>query len=118
MEAKAHYDNAAAWDLLYTFMASRDTNYACLTQDLVDEIIFQKGIEFWGEGQLMFDMKRLDIGVNSGFAGTNYDEQRRFKTEGRVPWWTYCIPQGEMQLNTALNMKNNPDPSNSLKTVK
>ena len=118
MEAMAHYNEAAAWELLYTFMASRDSNYACLTQDLVDEIIFQKGIEFWGEGLLMFDMKRLDMGVNSAFPGTNYDEQRRFKTEGRVPWWTYCIPQGEMQLNTALSGKNNPDPSNSLKTVK
>ena len=114
MEAKAHYSEAEAWDLLYSFMATRDNNYICKVQDLVDEIIFQKGIEFWGEGLLMYDMKRLDMGVNTAFKDTNYDPNRRFVSEGRVPWWTYCIPQSEIQVNTALKGLNNPDPSMTL----
>jgi hypothetical protein len=66
---------------------------------------------------MIFDMKRLDMGVNTSFEGTNYDENRRFKTSGRIPWWTYCIPQGEIQMNTALKGLNNPDPSMTLKSA-
>ena len=114
MEAKAHYSENEAWDLLFSFMANRDTNYICKVQDIVDEIIFQKGIEFWGEGLIMFDMKRLDMGINTAFKDTNYDPNRRFVSEGRVPWWTYCIPLSEIQVNTALKGLNNPDPSMTL----
>ena len=117
MEAIAHTQgNDAGWQKLVEFMANRDSNYICATSDIVDEIIFQKGIEFWGEGLMMFDYKRLDMGVNNAFPGTNYDPNRRFVSEGRVPWWTYCIPQGEVQMNTALKGLNNPDPSMTLKS--
>lgn len=110
MEATAHFDSATAWSQLYSFMASRDSAYACMTQDLVDEIIFQKGIEFWGEGVIMYDMKRLDMGIDSAYEGTNFDESGRFTTTGRLPWWTYCIPQGETQINLGIKY-NNPNPS-------
>ena len=117
MEAITHVQgNDAGWQKLVEFMANRDSNYICPTSDIVDEIIFQKGIEFWGEGLMMFDYKRLDMGIETNFEDTNYDENRRFKTNGRVPWWTYCIPQGEIQMNTALKGLNNPDPSMTLKS--
>ena len=118
MEATLHTQGVdAAWQKLVAFMANRDTNYICPVADyegMLDEIIFQKGIEFWGEGLLMYDMKRLDMGINTAFKDTNYDPNRRFVSEGRVPWWTYCIPQGEIQVNTALKGMNNPDPSMTL----
>ena len=119
MEAIAHTQGAdvAQMQLLNFMKTYRDPSYACLTNDIVDEIIFQKGIEFWGEGLMMFDYKRLDMGVNTSFEGTNYDPNRRFKSEGRVPWWTYCIPQGEVQMNTALKGLNNPDPTLTLKNA-
>jgi hypothetical protein len=110
MEATAHFDEATAWNQLYAFMASRDSAYACMTQDLVDEIIFQKGIEFWGEGIVMYDMKRLDMGIDSAYEGTNFDESGRFTTTGRLPWWTYCIPQDETQINLGIQA-NNPNPA-------
>ena len=94
--------------------ANRDANYKFYTNDYLDEIIFQKGIEFWGEGIMMFDYKRLNKGIDTKYEGTNYDPNRRFKTDVRVPWWTYCIPQGEIQVNAALNGFNNPDPSLTL----
>lgn len=116
MEALYHTTGvAAAIPLLDQFMANRTSNYQIKTQDYLDEIIFQKGIEFWGEGLIMFDMKRLDMGIDTLYAGTNYDPNRRFKSVGRVPWWTYCIPQGEIQLNAPLKGMNNPDPSLTLK---
>jgi hypothetical protein len=119
LEAMAHTQgNDVAMLALMDFIKTyRNPSYIIQTNDIVDEIIFQKGIEFWGEGLMIFDMKRLDMGVNTSFEGTNYDENRRFKTSGRIPWWTYCIPQGEIQMNTALKGLNNPDPSMTLKSA-
>ncbi len=119
LEAMAHTQgNDVAMTALMDFIkAYRNPSYIIQTNDIVDEIIFQKSIEFWGEGLMMFDYKRLDMGVNTSFEGTNYDPNRRFKSEGRVPWWTYCIPQGEVQMNTALKGLNNPDPTLTLKNA-
>lgn len=116
MQAMCHFDEATAWSKLYEFMSYRDSNYACLTQDLVDEIIFQKTIEFWGEGQVMFDMKRLDIGVDTAYEGNNYPADGRFKIEGRLPWWNLPLPQGEMSVNVGIK-ENNPNPSGGYKPV-
>jgi hypothetical protein len=58
----------------------------------------------------MYDMKRLDMGIDSAYEGTNFDESGRFTTTGRLPWWTYCIPQGETQINLGIKY-NNPNPS-------
>jgi hypothetical protein len=116
MEAIAHAQGeAAAKAKLEEFMAYRDDNYVCPETDIVEEIIFQKGVEFWGEGILMYDMKRLDMGVDSAYSSYNYYEYARFCTDGRIPWWTYCIPISAMSTNMALI--NNPDPSQSLNPI-
>lgn len=39
---------------------------------LITEIILQKRIEMWGEGCAFFDMKRLGIGLDRNYAGTNH----------------------------------------------
>ena len=119
MECEYHLNGAdAAFTKLVNWMTTyRDPGFQTGTaqgEGIRDLIIFHKGIEFWGEGLIMFDMKRLDMGIDTNYEGTNYDPNRRFVSEGRVPWWTYCIPQGEIQLNTALKAKNNPDPSLTL----
>lgn len=114
MEATYHTQGAdAAMQQLAQFMSNRDSAYSIRTQDILDEIIFQKGIELWGEGQIMYDMKRLNMGVNCAYEGTNYDPQRRFNTKARLPWWTPMIPLGETQVNQGIPAKdNNPDPTN------
>ena len=110
MEATAHYDEGTATNLLYTFMANRDPGYAYLSaKGLVDEIIFQKSVEFWGEGLVLFDMKRLDMGVNT--LGQNYQSGMLFKTEGRLPWWNIPVPSSESSVNTAIKGFEGPDPS-------
>ena len=116
MEAITHTQGLdAGWALLDEFMRkNRDPKYVCATMDIVDEIIFQKSIEFWGEGHVMYDMKRLDMGVNcTSEVAVNYDAQRRFKSSGRLPWWSIPIPQSETDINQAIK-DNNPDPSSSL----
>lgn len=117
IEATFHTDGYdAAWTKLGAFMANRDSAYILKTNDMLDEIIFQKSMEFWGEGIIMYDMKRLDMGVDTQNS-QNYAPDARFQSEGRLPWWTYCIPQGETQINLAID-KNNPDPTQAYDPVK
>ena len=120
MEAIAHTQGSdAAMFALVDFMrAYRDPGYAYKSQDVVDEIIFQKGIEFWGEGIKMFDMKRLDKGYKAAYEGTNYYESARFNLNGRAPWWTYCIPKDETDMNKAAAAQGaNPNPTQAFDPI-
>ena len=116
-EATAHYDAATGKALITSFMtAHRDPEYKIdAGLDLIDEIIFQKRCEFWGEGILFYDFKRLDMGIDNAYEGSNAPGGTDFSTSGRCPAWNLCIPQKETQQNNALEGKNNPDPSRTLK---
>ena len=116
-EATAHYDAATGKSLITSFMTSyRDPKYTIgAGLDLVEEIIFQKRCELWGEGVLFYDFKRLDMGLDNAYEGTNAPAGADFETQGRCPAWNMCIPQAETQQNNALDGKNNPDPSMTLK---
>lgn len=117
-EAAAHQDVARGKQLLIDFMtANRNPEYTCnLTSEesIVDEIVFQKRVELWGEGQTFFDIKRLDMSVTRGYAGTNcQDVQSRLNTEGRPAWMNIVMVRTEEQNNEAFVDMNNPDPSDA-----
>ena len=116
-EATAHYDAATGKALITSFMtAHRDPEYTvAVGVDLIDEIIFQKRCEFWGEGILFYDFKRLDMGIDNAYEGSNAPGGTDFSTTSRCPAWNLCIPEKETQQNNALEGKNNPDPSRTLK---
>ena len=105
----------AAQQLLNSFMRTyRDRSYDCsyATSDLsfIQEMLLQKRIEFWGEGILFYDYKRLDQGITRGYPDTNFPAVARFNTDGRSPQWNLVITRGEYQSNTAINdSNNNPD---------
>ena len=113
MEALAHLDRVSeAKDELVRFMANRASGYYTNKSDkaeVIEEIIFQKSVEFWGEGVILFDMKRLDMGVHT--TGQNYQSGMLFDTEGRLPWWNLPIPSGETAVNTATKEQAGPNPS-------
>lgn len=111
-EAAARQSYQRGKALIEEFMAYRDENYECpaaTQEELVDEVLLQKRIELWGEGQTYFDVKRLNMSVIRGYQGTNFPTAARFNTEGRPAWMNLVFPRSEMQNNTAL--VNNPDPS-------
>ena len=122
MEATAHYDLGQARTLLNSFMRYRvtDGSYNCdpRTADLdsfINEMFFQKRVEFWGEGVLFFDYKRLDKGITRHYTGTNHPSIWQFNTDGRSPQWNIVIGRGEFQSNTAINdSNNNPSPAGAL----
>ncbi len=120
-EAVAHYDEGTGKALLETFMSHRAKGYKCPPANssgdaLIDEIIFQKRMEFWGEGISLYDMKRLNIGMHNGDEGSNAPAEMRFSTNGRAPWWNVMLPLSAVQQNVALQGHNNPDPSLTVKS--
>ena len=125
MEAVAHYDISQAVSLLNTFMQSyrtTDGQYDCSTDvqgDLrlfIDEMMLQKRIEFWGEGILFYDYKRLDKGITRAYTNSNHPSIWQFNTLGRSPQWNLAINTvSEMMSNEGItNEVNNPDPSGML----
>jgi tetratricopeptide (TPR) repeat protein len=114
-EAAAHQNASEGKALLENFMKTyRYASYKCTastTDEVVDEIFFQKRVEFWGEGVTFFDYKRLNKPVLRGYEGTNHADARRFNTEGRPAWMNICIVRNEKNNNNALMGYENPDPS-------
>lgn len=102
--------------LLENFMKTyRDPQYVYTGSNAIDEILFQKRIELWGEGLSFFDIKRANVSVTRGYTGTNFFEEWRFNTNGRPAWMNFCIVNLEENDNPAVKGKNNPDPSKAYK---
>lgn len=116
-EAAAHQDANKGKQLLEEFMKKyRNPSYTCKATsqaDIIEEIVFQKRVELFGEGQTFFDIKRLNYSVTRGYADTNWRDVQRFNTNGRPAWMNYCIVQTEGNNNKAVTEYNNPDPSDT-----
>jgi hypothetical protein len=120
MEAKANLQLSEGVKLLKDFMQTwrykgYDRNPASWN-DFKTEYMLQKRIEFWGEGIVFYDYKRLDVGINRAFAGSNHPSVFRLAaTDGRSPQWNVVVTRAEFQSNTAItDLTNNPDPSNKI----
>lgn len=114
-EAKAHVNAADGKDALVEFMKTfRYNTYstnATTVEDVVEEIIFQKRVELWGEGQTYYDVKRLNYSVVRAYPGSNFDaSSNAYNSTGRPAWMNIVIPRNETQNNEALSGKNNPSP--------
>lgn len=87
--------------------------------EFFDEILTQRRIEFWAEGVVYFDYRRLNKAVIKAYSGSNHDISYQLNSrEGYVaPWTTIYITSSEYQYNHGLDLngnpggKNNPDPS-------
>lgn len=105
--------------LLKKFMTTyRDASYSRnpgTMKDFLNEMILQKRVEFWGEGILLYDYKRLDMGITRAYPGSNHAGVFKYNTTGRSPQWNIVITRAEFQSNTAINdSNNNPDPSGKI----
>ena len=117
MEAKASLNLAEGVKLMRDFVKTyRYKSYDRNPQtweDFKTEYMLQRRIEFWGEGLLFYDYKRLNVGINRAFAGSNHPSVFRLAaTDGRSPQWNIVVTRAEFQSNTAIkDATNNPDPS-------
>ena len=119
-EAAGRINESEGIDLLTKFAKLRDPNYTYGTHNeaygntstsrFVNEVWWQRRVEFWGEGLATFDIKRLDKGVIRSYENTNHDPDFAYNyLEGAHPsWMDYCIVQTETNYN--YDCTNNPDP--------
>lgn len=75
-----------------------DTNAPLST--LMDEILFQRRVELWGEAGRIFDMQRLGLGYNRNYEGSNHTEKVTTKnTNAASPLFILPLPQSEIDGN-------------------
>ena len=122
MEAEYHLDAAKGVNLLREFMHDyRDASYNRIQagadfSTFKKELLLQKRIEFWGEGILLYDYKRLDEPINR--SASNHAGVFKLRTQRRSPQWNIVITRAEFQSNTAINESlNNPDPSDKIEIL-
>lgn len=83
--------------------------------EFINEMMVQKRVEFWGEGIVYFDYKRMNLQVRRK-DNTNYKYAFMINSvkDCTAPWMNYFILEYEQELNTALVP--NPDTSGAIKT--
>lgn len=120
IECLAHEgDLQGAAQLLTLVMQTRQPSYVCTATskaDLLEEIIFQKRVEFWGEGMEFLDNRRLNIPVDrtkETWGEASVDDMVRLMTPGvnnHLPGadfyaeqesedFLYQLPDSEMETN-------------------
>lgn len=113
IESAAHHDAAEGKAAIENFMKTyRYPTYTCKVtaqDDVIEEIVFQKRVEFWGEGQTFWDIKRLNYSVTRGYKGTNWYTQVRFNTNGRPAWMNMVFLDNETDNNKGVLGYNNPN---------
>lgn len=113
IESVAHSNPVEGKQLLEQFMTTyRDPSYVCEASDqdaIIEEIVFQKRVELWGEGHTLYDIKRLNYSVTRKYEGTNFYPGSEKNTIGRPAWMNMVIVQSEGNNNKAVADWNNPD---------
>lgn len=114
-EAAAMTSPSEGASLLQELIKTRNPNYTFVgssTEDVVDEIFKQKRMEFFCEGQIFFDYKRLNKPVTRHYTGSNWRNDIQYNTGANRPaWMNFCIVQTEGNNNEGVRGHNNPDPS-------
>ena len=95
-------------DASYEYGTHNDAYYNTASGSFINEIWWQRRIEFWGEGLATKDIKRLQKGIIRNYAGTNHVENYRFNMDKTPDWMNLCIVQTETNYNFACT--NNPEP--------
>ena len=118
-EAAGRLNEAEGVRLLTEFAKKRDANFVygehgreaynnTTTGAFVNEVWWQRRVEFWGEGLATFDIKRLQKGIIRSYPGTNHVDGYQWNTETVPQWMHFCIVQTETNYNKACT--NNLDP--------
>lgn len=95
------------------------SSYHCSAADMKEfreALMIQKRIEFWGEGLVFWDYKRLELQIVRGYEGHNFPEQDYClnSIEGYcAPWLNGYISADEVGENPAIVP--NPDCSDAIK---
>ncbi len=102
-EAKARGgDEPGARTALFTLVKNRDANYVLSAnsgQALIDEILFHRRVELWGEGFRFLDLKRLNLPLNRNGANHTASVALVFDIPAGDNQWEFLFPQTEINAN-------------------
>ncbi|MBN8821378.1 MULTISPECIES: RagB/SusD family nutrient uptake outer membrane protein [unclassified Spirosoma] len=105
-EAQARLGNtAAAASTLFTLISQRDPSYKLSTKtgnDLIDEILFHRRVELWGEGFRFTDLKRLNQPLNRNGANLSSAVSVIFDVPAGDNQWEFLIPRREINANAKI----------------
>lgn len=116
----------------YSYAKAASTFNEGFVKSFQEEVLFQKRVEFWGEGVGFFDAKRIRPGVKTWYPGSNViHDTMKYDIEEVSPYWNFVIPINEIENNDYIDVEdgvvteidgvkttlNNPDPSNKVSNV-
>ena len=74
-------------------------------ETLMDEILFQRRVELWGEAGRMFDLQRLGLGYKRVYDGSNHTQTITTKnTNVASPLFILPLPQSELDGNANITV--------------
>ncbi|HEY0667495.1 MAG TPA: RagB/SusD family nutrient uptake outer membrane protein [Sphingobacteriaceae bacterium] len=103
--------NGLAQDALFVLVSKRDPSAVKSTNTgnaLVNEILFNRRIELWGEGFRWLDLKRLNLPLDRTVV-PNYNAasvNNVMQLAAGDPKWTFLIPRSEMEANPNIGPQN------------
>ena len=121
-EAECHLENySEARNQIRKLGEKRDSNYALRlltfinaktynanTVDplltLMDEILFQRRVELWGEAPRIFDLQRLGLGVTRVYPSSNHHAWGRFDEGPASIYYILPLPQAEFDGNPNISL--------------
>lgn len=106
-EAQARLgNNAEASTALFNLITTRDPAYVKSTKtgtDLIDEILFHRRVELWGEGFRFTDLKRMNAPLNrNGSTNIQNSVVVLFDMPAGDKQWEFLIPRRELNANKAI----------------
>ncbi len=119
-------------DPQYSYAAASATFGQGFVKNFQEEVLYQKRVEFWGEGVGFFDAKRIRPGMKTWYAGSNViHDTMKYDVEEVSPYWNFVIPVNELENNDYIidendvvteidgvkTTKNNPDPTAKIDNV-
>ncbi|CCH52502.1 RagB/SusD domain protein [Fibrisoma limi BUZ 3] len=97
--------DADAAKVLFDLVSKRDPSYKQSTSTgtkLIDEILFNRRIELWGEGFRFLDLKRMNLPLNRNGANHNPAVAVLFDVPAGDKQWEFLIPRREINANKAI----------------
>lgn len=102
--------DADAQQALFTLIKNRNPSYVLSTNTgaaLLDEILFHRRVELWGEGFRWFDLKRMNVPLDRTVVpNTNATISLTLNVPANDKLWQWLFPQDEMNANP--NLEQNP----------
>ena len=113
----------------YSYEVAKSRFSEGFVKNFSEEVLFQKRVEFFGEGVGYFDAKRIRPGIITWYPGSNViHDTEQYEIEEVSPYWNFVIPQSEIENNEyiitedatpteidgVMQTPNNPDPTNKV----